>query len=57
MRTRTMKRLWNDLAEMTVISIFAVAFGVCGIIIYTPYAIFVLLPELIFDGIEKLVRG
>lgn len=52
-----MKRLWNDLAEMTVISIFAVAFGVCGIIIYTPYAIFILLPELIFDGIEKLVRG
>lgn len=52
-----MKRLWNELAEMMIISIFAVAFTVCGIIIYTPYAIFVLLPELLFDGIDKLVRG
>ena len=52
-----MKRLWNELAEITVISIFAVAFGVCGIIIYTPYAIFVLLPELIFSGIAHIVRG
>ena len=52
-----MKRLWNDLAEITVILIFAVAFSICGIIIYTPYAIFVLLPELLFDGIDKLVRG
>jgi hypothetical protein len=49
--------MWNELTEMMVISIFAVAFSVCGIIIYAPYVIFILIPELMFNGIAHIVRG